>query len=186
MLFITTVSGDKHKQLAIEMRASFEQHNWPPLIIVCAEDYPEYDTLWGGRGLKTQFAKFIPNDYTGPVAFIDADCLAVGPYPGDPPVPKNGIGGIVMWTGKEAVTNLNVNYLISTLLVFPDVHSAKRVSEKWYQVLSEQDQAKTDEFALREATKLLPAVVTGWYKQPLTNLKHLATTHSWNTKLQPS
>ncbi|HEY9817756.1 MAG TPA: hypothetical protein V6D20_18410 [Candidatus Obscuribacterales bacterium] len=176
MIFVTTASGEKHIALARRMAESFEEWGWPKLIIATPEEYPEYDDMWKGRGLKTRFAYFAPDHHLGKVAFVDADCEAVGPYPGDPQVPKGGMSGIVT-SRLKAPNGHRMNFLASTFLVFESVHQARTVCDEWHANLLEDKREKTDENALHRATKYMPAIDSGWFKMPMKNLLHLAATH---------
>lgn len=177
MIFITTAAGEKHKGLAKDLAVSFEKWGWPKLIIGTDETHPELDTLWKGRGLKTQFAKLIPDNYSGPVCFVDADCVAIGPYPGDPPTPEGGMSGLLLQRLKMPDGVGRMNFFSSCFMVFPNVEIARDISEKWHEELKKDKRQISDEHALHRVTKYLPGIALGWFKMPMENLEHLSVTH---------
>jgi hypothetical protein len=177
MIFISTASGERHVELARNLEVSFAKWNWPRLIVGTHETHPELDTLWKGRGLKTQFAKLIPDNYSGPVCFVDADCLAIGPYPGDPEVPEGGMSGLLMQRLKTPDGRGRMNFFSSCFMAFPTAELAREISEAWFDQLKKDKRELTDEHALHRVTKYLPGIALGWFKQPMENLRHLAETH---------
>lgn len=180
MIYITTATGERHVELARRLEASFFKWDWPRLIVATGDEHPELDDLWKGRGLKTRFAHFIPEGYEGPVAFVDCDCEAVGPYPGDPEVPEGGMSGLILQRLKTPDGNARMNFFASTFLVFGSVEIARKVSTGWFEELKKDKRELTDENALHRVTKYLDGFNTGWFKQPMENLLHLAETHPIN------
>jgi hypothetical protein len=176
MTFVTTATGQRHIELAAAMQESFRRHGWPELIVATGDDYPEYNDLWKGRGLKTRWANFLPEDCAGPVAFVDCDCEAIGPYLGDPHIPDGGMAGIVL-SRLKLPTGGRMNFMASTILFLPDRQQAIEVCDEWHANLILDKRRHSDEPALHRATKYRPATQTGWFKMPMENLIHLAATH---------
>lgn len=179
MIFVTTATGPKYVAMAERLKESFQEYSWPRLIVAHGEDYPELDTLWKGRGLKSQFAKLIPDDYQGPVAFVDCDCLAAGPYTGDPVVGPGQVACLISRTKWAPNTGRQLHRVWSPFLAFPNVDTAKMVSAGWYNELVAERPVMSDEPALNRVLRdsLVDVVPTGGsFNEPLPNLKHLAVT----------
>jgi hypothetical protein len=174
MLFITTASGEKHRKMAEDLKKSFEKYNWSKLIVVTDLTHPEKDDLQKGRGLKTRFADFIPEDYVGAVAFLDCDCIVTGEYK-EIKLEENTIHGVI--SRKYMGADKEIHHLLcSCFIAFPSVEMAKDVCQKWYEKLKLVKNIQTDEICLLFATKGMKAKRIGTSINPIENLTHFFST----------
>ena len=183
MNFVTTACGERHRGLAKGLWESWQRWGWPRLTVV--SDAPiegitgnivaPAGMLWGGRGMKTRFADYLPDDAGGVVAFVDADCEVVGPFTGLLEVPKGAMAG----ASHKAFRRMRGidHFLCSALLVFHDLEDARNVCARWHAELVSSGHESRDELALFAVSMDFKKIPHGTVSTPLANLHHaLATT----------
>lgn len=178
MILITSAVGDHSRQDAAALAESFVRHGWPRLIVLsetaihdlaCENIVASNGGVWRGRGLKTGFADAIPADYHGPVAWIDVDCIAIGPYI-DPHVAPNQVLGLS--ASRYYDSDNKIRYILrSTVLVFGTADLARKISARWRSILQPD---RTDEPALWQSIswEVDCAPLPGTHEHPLPNLWH--------------
>ena len=178
MLFITTASGQYHRALAENLKASFKKYNWPNLIVVNDLDYPEKNDPTEGRRLKWQFADFIPSDYTGAVAFIDCDCEAIGEYQ-EVDLEGFDMAGIITQKYKNGDGSYR-SYLCTACIIFSSVELAKEISSRWHNVLNKGQRIGSDSSSFFKIIKMQKVKNIGTRKNPMKNLIHYVVTSERN------
>lgn len=172
MTFIATASGDSYIQQAQNLLASFRMHDWPRLLVVTERDAPSMDDIWGGRGLKTRFAHFIPDGTPGPVAFLDCDCQAVGPYVPPPNIDEGTLISKIR-SCRHSPTHGPKFLLQSCFLAFSSLTEARAVCNKWYkEINSYPASVGSDEPALHRAIQGMNVVDIQDNGNPMPNLTH--------------
>jgi hypothetical protein len=177
-LLVTAATGERCRQAALALDESLRDHHWPPLLVI--SEWPLHSRrnatgpspLWGGRSLKTGFAAYLPPAHTGPVVWVDADCLAHGPFPGLPDLSAAAVHGLP-W-GRRYLTHAGPRqFLHSTLLVFPTAALARHVSARWHAHFCQKTHPRTDEPALVRALEGIPTrALPGSHEWPLPGLWH--------------
>lgn len=182
MIFVTAAVGKKHRALALELDRSMAAHGWPPLVVmaetpietrqcvVMAED------LGRGRGLKTRWASAIPADHAGPCGWIDADCVATGPWT-EPQVEAGEVAAVV--AGRVAA---RPPFLLfhSTVVLAGEAATACDLCDAWAEAYRSAGCPRSDEQALVAAIRALklPQRDLGTKSSaPLENLRHLGASN---------
>lgn len=192
-IFVTAATGEEHIRLAENLDQSFADNGWPRLIVVtdepcrARENVVEKDDLWKGRGLKTRFAEFVPDDHQGDVYWVDADCLAKGPFiEPDVELGPGELQGIYLRQyegGKFAA-------YCSAWLRVGDLATARDLCSLWHKYTNDRPRAsryasRTDEIGLFLAAKkrrsgeyvFKPVESSASIREPMPNLEHLNATN---------
>lgn len=172
MTFVATASGDSYIRQAEDLRRGFADFGWPSLVVATSHDFPGMDDLWGGRGLKTRFAHFLPDDTAGPVAFLDCDCRVIGPFRQPPRIDNNTLIAKIR-SSRWSPTYGRKFLLQSCLLIFPSLPVARSVCDKWYrEAASYSPRIGSDEPALHRAIQGMTVIDIQEHGNPMPNLAH--------------
>lgn len=180
--FITTAKGEKHRRLAAALAASFAKWGWPKLYIVADAEVEGFETIVAtdahekGRGLKTQFASFIP-EVEGNVYFIDCDCEALAPPTWITRLSEGQVAGLPRASFKtDPISHL----VCSGLLGFASWREAVDLGKEWwrqYQLTSTPSDEPALYRALFRTSKRWSLIPCGTRTEPLPGLTHhLVTT----------
>lgn len=177
MIFVTAAVGEKHRALALELDRSMAAHGWPPLVVVAEAPLEARrcaimpDDFGRGRGLKTRWASAIPADHDGPGGWIDADCLATGPWV-DPQIGAGEVAAVV--AGRVAA---RPPFLLfhSTVILAGDAATARDLCDAWADAYRSTGCPRSDEQALVAAIRALKLTQLDLGTKspaPLENLRH--------------